>query len=472
MKRSRLAKTIEVLIFAAAVAASACNVLHAQSATLDPYSANDRAPDARLKVDILVVVAHPDDETLASAYLAREINDEHKRVAMVYGTRGDAGNNDVGPEQALAMGQIREFEARQVGSSLGASSVWFLTGRDTVSQNVLNSLEHWGHGACLEQLVRIVRFTRPSVILTFLPDFTTGENHADHQAAGVLATEAFDLAGDRTVFPEQVSPAANPEKNTNLTEALRPWQPQKIYYFYNPTHDIFTGQGPQYSSQEISPSRHVSYAMLAAEAFALHRTQGGDAIRRAIDDHALEGSQSPIVRFLTDPVRLIFGKSLVPSGIADDVFTGVVPGGIPFQPPPRPAAAEPSNPALEIGDPWNYYRAFWLTHALDRLANVVPLEITVKVGGSLAIPLIIDNPLDRPITVGLSVQAPDGWEVKPPAPISVDPHTRYYLRVQAAAPATKLAGWQQFTISAQEGNQKIGSVPIRVELSTGWVAPQ
>ena len=85
--------------------------------------------------------------------------------------------------------------------------------------------------------MRIVRITQPSVILTWLPDFTTGENHADHQASGVLATEAFDLAGDPTAFPEQVSPAANPDKNMNLTEGLRPWQPQKIYYFYNPTHD-------------------------------------------------------------------------------------------------------------------------------------------------------------------------------------------------------------------------------------------
>ena len=262
MKRSRLAKTIEAFIFAAAAAASACSTLHAQSANLDPYSANDRAPDARLKVDILVVVAHPDDETLASAYLAREINDEHKRVAMVYGTRGDAGNNDVGPEQALAMGQIREFEARQVGSSLGASSVWFLTGRDTVSQNVLNSLEHWGHGACLEQLVRIVRLTRPSVILTFLPDFTTGENHADHQAAGVLATEAFDLAGDRTVFPEQVSPAANPEKNTNLTEALRPATAEDLLllqphsrYLYWPGAAVLIARDLSFAACELRDAR-------------------------------------------------------------------------------------------------------------------------------------------------------------------------------------------------------------------------
>jgi hypothetical protein len=109
---------------------------------------------------------------------------------------------------------------------------------------------------------------------------------------------------------------------------------------------------------------------------------------------------------------------------------------------------------------------------LDRLANVVPVEITVKVGGGLAIPLIVENPTDASISVSLSVQSPDGWEVKPLAPVSVGPHARYYLRVQAIAPSTKLAGWQQFTVSAQEGNRSIGIVPIRAELSTGWVAPQ
>jgi len=464
-----------VIAGAGVLAVSACTVAQSQSASnvpSDSYLANDRTPDLRLKVDILVVVAHPDDEILASAYLARAINDEHKRVAVVYGTHGDGGNNEIGPEQALAMGQIREFEARQVGNNLGVTSVWFLTGRDTASQNVLNSLEHWGHGACLDHLIRIVRLTQPSVILTFLPDFTTGENHSDHQAAGVLATEAFDLAGDSTVFPEQVSPATNPDKNMNLTEGLRPWQPEKIYYFYNPTHDIFTGQGPHYSSKEISPSRHLSYGMLAAEAFALHRTQGGDLIRQAIDRHTLDSSDNSDIKLAADDVRLIFGKSLVPSGVTDDVFAGVIPEGVPFHREAGTLELAHAAPSLEIGDPWNFYQRFWRAHGLDHLASVVPLEVTIKVGGSLAIPLIIENPLDHAISVTLAVQAPDGWQVKPQAAVSVDAHTRYFVRVQAAAPATKLPGWQQFTVSTQDGNRSMGSVPIRVELSTGWVAPQ
>ena len=221
----------------------------------DAYLANNRPPDARLKADILVVVAHPDDETLVDAYLAREIFDQHKRVAVVFGTHGEGSINEVGPEQSLAMGDIREIEGREAVGYFGITNIWFLTGRDTASQNVLNSLEHWGHGSCLDQLVRIVRLTRPSVILTFLPDFTTGENHADHQAAGVLATEAFDLAGNPLAFPEQVSPPLSPDKNMSLTEGLRPWQTQKIYYFYNPTYDIFTGR-----VRSIRPRRYLPRA--------------------------------------------------------------------------------------------------------------------------------------------------------------------------------------------------------------------
>ena len=108
------------------------------------------------------------------------------------------------------LGDIRQIEGRRAVGRLGITNVFFLGGHDTASQDVLNSLEHCGHGRCLDELVRIIRITRPAVILTWLPDLTTGENHADHQSSGVLATEAFDLAGDPTVFSEQVSPATEP----------------------------------------------------------------------------------------------------------------------------------------------------------------------------------------------------------------------------------------------------------------------
>lgn len=438
----------------------------------DSYLANNRPADPRYKADILVVVAHPDDETMVTSYLAREIYDHQRRVAVVYQTPGDGGNNDVGPEQATALGELRQMEGRRALGSLGITNVWFLGGHDTASQNVLSSLEHCGHGRCLDQLVRIIRITQPSVILTWLPDFTTGENHADHQASGVLATEAFDQAGDPTVFSEQVSPAANPDKNMNLTEGLSPWQPEKLYYFYNPTHDIFAGQGPQYSSEEVSPSRHLIYGILAAKAFTYHLTQGGGSIADDIANKSLDQSSGEIAQIVMGPVRLIFGKSVVPSGITDDVFAGVVPGGVSYQRAPGFTVVESSKPALELGDPWRYYHRLWRAHGLDHLATLVPAEISIHVDGALTVPLVIENPLDSTIEVTLSVKAPDGWRVSPVAPASVAPHSRYNLRVQATAPATKLPGWQRFEVAATTGKENIGTVPIRVELSTGWVAPQ
>ena len=209
-------------------------------------------PDERYKLDILLVVAHPDDEAAATAYLAKAM-DEGKRAGVAYGTRGSSGANELGTEQAAALGDIREVEARRALAKLGITDVWFIGGRDTASQDVLQSLSSWDHGEVLEQMVRIVRLTRPEVILTFLPGTFIGEDHGDHQAAGVLATEAFDLAGDPLVFPEQVT---GPMRRLEpYFDNLRPWQPKKIYYFADATReDIFKGKGPSISLTDISKS--------------------------------------------------------------------------------------------------------------------------------------------------------------------------------------------------------------------------
>src|SRR5579863_9483126 len=302
-----------------------------------PKIAGSQAPkailqaDERYKVDILLVVAHPDDEGAATPYLARAI-DEGERVAVAYGTRGSSGANEAGAEQATALGDIREIEARRANAVLGIDKVWFLGGKDTASQDVLQSLANWDHGVALENLVRIVRLIRQEVILTFLPGTFIGEDHGDHQAAGVLATEAFDLAGDPTVFPNQV---AEPLKRLEAyLEGLRPWQPKKIFYFPDAEReDIFRDKGPSYSVKEISKSTKKPYWRASLDAFRVHQTQAKSFADRLdkMDDAAIEKMMQ--ADGWADEQRFVLGKSLVGGGTTDPIFAGIESGAIAFQRP-------------------------------------------------------------------------------------------------------------------------------------------
>ncbi len=240
-----------------------------------PEASPSPGPDARYKADILLIVAHPDDEEDVTGYLARAL-DEHKRVAVVFGTRGDTGANLIGWAKEASLAAEREIEARNAVGFLGIKNVWFIGAPNTPSQDVLWSLERWGHGSALEEAVRIVRLTRPEVIISLLPSYYTGENHGDHQAAGVIATEAFDMAGDPTKFPEQIVAPSVRTSNFFGTEGLRPWQPKKIYYLGNPAAPFpenQSQQGPEYSLTDISPSRHVTYCQLHFESLNSHLTQ-------------------------------------------------------------------------------------------------------------------------------------------------------------------------------------------------------
>jgi LmbE family N-acetylglucosaminyl deacetylase len=178
-----------------------CLAVSVQAQT--PVSVNGE--DSRFKADILIVVAHPDDEAFFTPYAAKALNDMNKRVAVIFSTRGGSGANRFTRERGPAMANEREIEARQACAKLGINNVWFLDGKDTASQNVMDSLSSWGHGANLERLVGLIRLTRPEVIFTHYPGFFIGENHGDHQATGVLVTEAFDLAADPVVFPSQLA---------------------------------------------------------------------------------------------------------------------------------------------------------------------------------------------------------------------------------------------------------------------------
>ena len=425
--------------------------------------------DERYKVDLLLVVAHPDDEGAATPYLARAL-DEHKRIAVVFGTRGSSGANEAGGEQAAALGAIREIEARNALATFGITNVWFLGGKDTASQNVLLSLANWDHGESLEQLVRLVRLTRPEVILTFLPGTFIGEDHGDHQASGVLATEAFDLAGDSTVFPEQI---AGPSKRLEpFLENLRPWQPKKIYYFPDADReDIFRGKGPEYSVKEISKSGKQPYWRMALDSFRAHQTQAKSFLDKVaqMDETQIE-KMATSDSFWTEALHFVLGKSLVGGSVTGDIFEGVTPGAIPFARPE--VSAEPARPELsvELGGPYSFYAEFRRAHGLMNLPNAEPPEIALQAPGTMMIPLWVRNRTAKTQEITLSTVLPAGWTAQSGTGklmVAAKQVASTRVEVNLPAPAEKSAPKaepQEVTVHADSNGQSVGEIKLRVEL--------
>ena len=448
------------------------SALHARAFALaippqDPASPRTSAgADERYEADILVVVAHPDDEAAVTPYLARAL-DQGRRVAVVYGTRGGSGANQAGTEHAAALADIREIEARRACASLGIANVWFLGGKDTASQNVLQSLASWGHGAALEEMVRLVRLTRPEVILTFFPGVFIGENHGDHQAAGVLATEAFDLAGDAAVFSSQV---AGPTRRLEpYLENLRPWQSKKIYYFDGGDSGNFKDSGPSYSVMGISKSRHIPYWRVALESFRAHETQEKKYI-----DSIGKMSEQELEKQATDgwgsEQTFILGKSLVGGNPTGDIFENISASPAPISSRTLPSRAAPAKISIELGGPWSFYRDFRLAHGLEQLPKLDVPEIAVAAGGVLEIPIWLRNPTNAIEEIKLTTTVPNGWTVKNGADTySIRPGEDDAATIEIAVPQlpaseTKSKAVNEVLISAESSDQNIGTIKLRVQL--------
>ena len=421
-------------------------------------------PDDRMKADVLLIVAHPDDETGVSAYLAKLI-DAGKRVAAVYLTRGDAGHNNMGSERARSLGLVRETELRRSMTAIGVENVWFLNCPDTPSQNVLRSLADWHHGAALEDVVRIVRLTRPEVVFTWLPAFRIGENHGDHQAAGVLATEAFDMSGDPAIFPAQLAgPVA---VNEMLLEGLHPWQIQKLYYFSDAADDKqFKGMGPSLPVNEVSSVRHLPYWRVAFDAFAYHLTQYRDYIQKmqAMNEQQLNKKAESD---WAQPIQLIFGKSAVKASPNGDPFEGTSKDSIPFVRNVPEAPSHPDDALAELAGPWGFYEVFGPEHGLH-LPHLSVQEISIPKGSTLTIPLALRNTSGDPKTFTVSITAPAGWATESGAgEYSIGSHTSAAVTLHLTSPATDVSALQEIVCHINAPGQTPTEIKLQVKLQAG-----
>ena len=172
-------------------------------------------PDPDLGV--LFVGAHPDDEASLLSTFGQWRENHGVRTGVATITRGEGGGNAVGPEEGPALGLVREGEERRAVGRLGVTDVYNLDEPDlyyTVSAPLTEYA--WKHDDVLGKLVRVVRQTRPEVVVTMDPAPTPG-NHGNHQYAARLALEAYRLAADPAAFSEQIT-----------GEGLGPWSVRRM----------------------------------------------------------------------------------------------------------------------------------------------------------------------------------------------------------------------------------------------------
>lgn len=433
----------------------------------------NQKPDERYKADILVIVAHPDDESAIFSYLAKAMLDEGKRVAVVF-TSQHGGGNVVGGERSAALGMIREIEARRALASFGIHNVWFLDGRNVTSQNVLLSLSNWQHARVLEQVVRVVRLTRPEVVLTWMP--ALAGDHGDHQASGVIATEAFDSAGDPSVFPAQI--AARSRDFEPLLEGLRPWQAKKLYYFTDSLWLDLKGKATEYSNQEISPSRKVSYERLAAEESSFHHTQEdykpiADALAEGELDKYLRDAKTTLgFSIFPNPVRLMLAKSHVKTSAGGDIFEGITKGAISFVPRRVYQTPRRGDVSLALGGAWNFYPDFWQAHNLDVLAPLIEPRIYITAGNTLQVPLLLRNDTDesQEMILNLKTKLPEGWGETPrPSRFSVGAGDVYPVQVSIKTPARPSDAWHEIKYAVEVKGREATTTVLKVQLRSNAI---
>ena len=137
------------------------------------------------------------------------------RTALATATRGDGGQNEIGPELFDALGVLRTEELAAMHRFDGAEQYFTRAVDFGLSFSIEETFQKWGRDEIIGDFVRLIRTVRPDVMLTLRHDGEGGGQH--HQASAVLAREAFKLAADPTKYPEQ------------LKAGLRPWQPKKLY---------------------------------------------------------------------------------------------------------------------------------------------------------------------------------------------------------------------------------------------------
>jgi LmbE family N-acetylglucosaminyl deacetylase len=209
---------------------------------------------------LLHTTAHPDDEN--NGLLVKLNRGEGYRTALATATRGNGGQNEIGPELFEALGVLRTEELAALHRFDGAEQYFTRAVDFGFSFSIDETYEKWGKDEITGDFVRLIRTVRPDVVITLFPSGAGGGQH--HQAAAVLTHDAVKVSGDPAKYPEQ------------LRDGLRPWQPKKFYYFtgFGPLASEDTGNFTRTNLAVYDPLLGKTYAEIGTESRSMHKCQG------------------------------------------------------------------------------------------------------------------------------------------------------------------------------------------------------
>ena len=211
---------------------------------------------ARVTTRVLFVTAHPDDEwSSLLTYLARGL---HAHVALLTLTRGQGGQNAIGPELDGELGVLRTHELLSADRYYGVKQFFSRAPDFGFTTDVQRTLKIWGD-LPVKDMVRVIRTYRPQVVINGWGGVHSG--HGNHQASGILTPQAVAKAADPDAFPQQIAEGLKPWKVTLLLQGARG----------------DTSDAVQIPVNDVSPMRGQSYVDIGMEGHAQHRSQGTPA---------------------------------------------------------------------------------------------------------------------------------------------------------------------------------------------------
>ncbi len=231
---------------------------------------------------VLYVAAHPDDEnTRLISYLSNEIKAQTAYLSL---TRGDGGQNLIGPELRELLGDIRTQELIEARKIDGGMQFFSRANDFGYSKTPDETLEIWDKNQVLSDVIWIIRKFQPDVIINRFDHRSPGTTHGHHTASAILGLDAFEKSNDKNEFSNQL-------------ELVKTWQPKRIYFN---TSWWFYGTREKFAAADKSnlmnlktgvyyPSIGKSNQEIAALSRSRHQSQGfGSTGTRGEEDEYLE----------------------------------------------------------------------------------------------------------------------------------------------------------------------------------------